>query len=89
MIWIKRVLVGLISILALGYLGLMGMAFALQRSVLFPAPRSPLQEPPQQARLPEALTAGRASGGRAAPAGRAGHADDGALPRQRGADLPT
>jgi alpha-beta hydrolase superfamily lysophospholipase len=48
MIWIKRVLVGFVSILVLGYLGLMGAAFTLQRSMLFPAPRSPLQEPPHR-----------------------------------------
>lgn len=48
MIWIKRVLVTLLTIVALCYLGLMGAAYALQRSVLFPAPRSPLQEPPHR-----------------------------------------
>ena len=45
---IKRVLVTLLAIVAVGYLGLMGAAFALQRSLLFPAPRSPLQEPPHR-----------------------------------------
>ena len=48
MIRIKRVLMTFLAILALGYLGLMGLAFAVQRSVLFPAPRSALQEPPQR-----------------------------------------
>jgi hypothetical protein len=48
MIRIKRVLVTFLAILAVCYLGLMGAAYALQRSMLFPAPRSPLQEPPQR-----------------------------------------
>jgi alpha-beta hydrolase superfamily lysophospholipase len=48
MIRIKRVLVIFVSIIALCYLGLMGVAFAVQRSVLFPAPRSPSQELPQR-----------------------------------------
>jgi hypothetical protein len=48
MIRIKRVLVTFVAILALCYLGLMGLAFAVQRSILFPAPRSLLQEPPQR-----------------------------------------
>jgi alpha-beta hydrolase superfamily lysophospholipase len=48
MIRIKRVLMTFLAILALCYLGLMGTACALQRSILFPAPRSPLQEPPQR-----------------------------------------
>ena len=48
MIRIKRVLVTFLAIVALCYLGLMGAAYALQRAMLFPAPRSPLQEPPQR-----------------------------------------
>src|SRR4051812_32681376 len=48
MIRIKRVLIVFLSILAVAYLGLMGAAFALQRSVLFPAPPSSLKEPPSR-----------------------------------------
>ncbi|MBN1206384.1 MAG: alpha/beta hydrolase [Myxococcaceae bacterium] len=48
MIRINRVLVTLVSILALCYLGLMVAACGLQRSVLFPAPRSPSQQPPDR-----------------------------------------
>lgn len=48
MVRIKRVLVTVLSILALCYLGLMAAACGLQRSVLFPAPRSPSQEPPDR-----------------------------------------
>ena len=46
MIRIKRVLTVLLSIIAVVYLALTGAAFAVQRSVLFPAPHSPLKEPP-------------------------------------------
>jgi hypothetical protein len=44
---IKRVLVTFISIMALCYLGLMLAACGLQRSVLFPAPRGPTEQPPE------------------------------------------
>ncbi|WP_224240109.1 alpha/beta hydrolase [Hyalangium gracile] len=47
MIRIKRVLMVFFSVVALGYLGLMGGMFAIQRSILFPAPRGPQQAPPE------------------------------------------
>jgi pimeloyl-ACP methyl ester carboxylesterase len=48
MIRSKRVLVGFLSILVLGYLGLMGAAFALQRSMLFPVPQAASQVSPPE-----------------------------------------
>jgi uncharacterized protein len=49
MIRIRRIMVTFVSILALCYLVLMVAAFALQRSVLFPAPRRASQEPLREA----------------------------------------
>ncbi|WP_224368000.1 alpha/beta hydrolase [Hyalangium versicolor] len=46
MLRVKRVLLIFVGIIALGYVGLMGLMFSVQRSMLFPAPRSPSQEAP-------------------------------------------
>jgi alpha-beta hydrolase superfamily lysophospholipase len=47
MIRIRRIMVTFVSIVVLCYLGLMAAAFALQRSMIYPAPRRATQEPLQ------------------------------------------